>query len=322
MSGASAALAQVAPAVPSAPLSASGAHRVESAPAATYRSGADLVALTVTVTGAAKGPALSSENFAVFEEGVEQPLSFFAALNVPLDLTLLVDASTSMADGMEFVRTAAAHLVGALRAGDRASLATFREALRIDQPLTDDLTRVQAAISQLAPGGGTALYNALYTALTSLQREARTSEIRRRALVILSDGADTASLVSFDDVLDLARRSGVMVYTIAVKRTRPSAAGSNRPDYSPHSYELRALATETGAWAWVVRDPREVNAICGAISEELGRQYALGYVPDARTPAGQWRRVAVRLVGRDGLTPRTRAGYYATDPRLDAIARR
>jgi VWFA-related protein len=281
-----------------------------------FQSGVDLVALTVTVTDNANQYVrdLAQADFTVFEDGVAQPLTFFGLSNVPLDLALLVDTSASMQSQMATVRQAAAGLLRTLKSGDRASLVEFKDQVAVSQPMTEDLDRVAIALAGLSARGGTSLYNALYVTLRDFQKAAVTlTSVRRKAIVVLSDGADTGSLISFDDVIDLARRTGVTVYTVALQSEmdRLRQATARRRYFSQADYAMRSLAQETGAQAFFPENAADVRGVYEAIASELACQYALGYSP--RNPArnGAWRRLVVRVANRPGIRSRTRTGYFA-----------
>ena len=214
-----------------------------------FKSTVEVVPLTVTVTDA-KGKYVKNlveTDFAVLEEGVRQSLAFFANEPVPIDLALTIDASESMASQLPIVRKAAGALVDSLRGGDRATVVTIKNAVGVALPLTADRPRIDAAIRDLSASGGTALYDGVYVVLKELER-ARMAEIRKRVLVLLSDGLDTASRLSADDMLALARRAGVGIYVIAMP-TRSSNLPRNRQDGSAlqAEYAMRALARDTGA---------------------------------------------------------------------------
>jgi VWFA-related protein len=190
-----------------------------------FKSTVEVVPLTVTVTDA-RGKYVNNlveTDFTVLEEGVRQSLSFFANERVPIDLALTVDASASMAPQLPIVRKAAGALVDSLRERDRATVLTIRNAVGVTMPLTADRSRIDAAIRDLSASGATALYDGVYVVLNELKR-ARTSEIRRRVLVLLSDGLDTSSRLGADDMLALARRAGIGIYVIAMP-----TSSSNRP---------------------------------------------------------------------------------------------
>jgi len=187
----------------------------------TFRSGVDLVALTVVVTDPQRHllTGLGEQDFVVLEDGVQQDLSFFAANRVPLDLSLLLDTSASMSDKMTTMQEAATGFASTLQPGDRISIVDIKDTVKVLHPLDDDLDGARAAIRSTTARGGTALYNGLYMTLREMMTKRRTSgdDVRRQAIAVLTDGDDTASLVSFDDVLDVAKQAGISVYTIALR---------------------------------------------------------------------------------------------------------
>ena len=301
--------AQTADTMPTAP-----ALVQTSATPPTFQTRVDLVALTVTVTDTGNQYVrdLGLGDFTVFEDGVAQPVSFFSLSDVPLDLALLIDASASMQPQMTMVRQAASGLLRTLKPGDRAALVEFRDQIVLGQPMTDDLGRVASALESLSAHGGTSLYNALYVILRDFQKgSANQSTVRRRAIVVLSDGADTGSLISFDEVLDLARRAGVTVYTIGMQSSSPLVRSNARRFFSQTDFGLRTLAEETGARAFFPTTGTEVKHVYAAIASELASQYAIGYTSRNPHLDGAWRKVLVRIGSRPGVRSRTRTGYFA-----------
>lgn len=291
---------------------------------AVFKSGVDLVALTVTVPDGRSGyiTGLTREDFVVFEDGIQQDLSFFAAEEVPLDLALLVDASSSMQDKMELVRAAASGFIRTLGAQDRAAIIAFNSGLREIQSLTSDRAVLESAIRKTEARGGTHLYNAVYVMLKEVvQNQRRDGDVRRRALVVLSDGEDTGSLVSFEDVLDATRRAGVTVYTVTLKS--PYLArhiqDTRKRYFSTAEYAMKTLAQETGGRAFFPVRVEELPGVYQDISAELDRQYTMGYVPKNLRPDGSFRRLVVKVVSRPDARPRTRSGYFAP---TEAVSRR
>ena len=287
----------------------------EPAQAPVFRSGASLVALNVTVTDASKHyvTGLTSNDFAVFEDGVQQQVRFFESSQVPIDLILLLDRSSSMLDKMDTVHQAAIGFLQTLRTGDRGAVVTFADTVDVAQGLTVDRPALEAAVRQTKATGGTAFNNALYIALKQFGGAAcETGDVRRRAIAILSDGEDTASLVSFDDVLELARRSGVNIYTIGLQSKYSIAANTGKHRYfSESQYALKTLAQQTGAEAYFPTDIGELRDVYGAISRELSNQYSIGYSPANTRVDGRFRRVIVQVVSRPELRPKARSGYTA-----------
>lgn len=280
-------------------------------PPPVFRSGADLVALNVAVLDQNQHfvRGLAPGDFAVYEDGVRQDVSFFAAQEVPLDLILLVDTSSSMTDKMPTVRAAALGFLHTLRPMDRGAIVTFADGVRVAQPLTSDEAALVHAVNSTQPRGATALYNAIYVALKEFGRAARhTGDVRRQAIAVLSDGEDTCSMVGFDDVLDLAKRSGVTIFTIGL---RSPADVSIKGSFSESLYSMKTLAQETGAQAFFPTEAKQLDGVYGKIAEELDSQYALGYTPKNNHVDGRFRRIVVQILSRPELRPRARTGYFA-----------
>ena len=275
-----------------------------------FKSTVEVVPLTVTVTDA-KGKHLKNlveTDFAVLEEGVRQPLAFFANEPVPIDLALTIDASASMARQLPIVRKAAGALADSLRGGDRATVVTIKNAVGVALPLTADRPRIDAAIRDLTASDGTALYDGVYVVLKELER-ARMAEIRRRVLVLLSDGLDTSSHLSADDMLALARRAGVGIYVIAMPGPQSYLPRNRQDGFALQAeYAMRALASDTGGRSFFPKRVEELPAIYREIAHELANQYELGYLPSRSGTRGSFKRVTVHV---ENAIARTRSGYYA-----------
>lgn len=289
-----------------------------------FRSRADLVVLPVTVTDVRQKfvTGLGMEDFQVYEDGLLQELEFFGADPVPLDLAVLLDTSASMTGNkIAMAQEAAGGFVRTLRPGDRAAVIEFNDAAYVRQPLIGDLARVESAIRTTTARGTTALHTALYIALKELARaNPKTAEVRRQAIVLLSDGEDTRSLVTADDVLELVRQSGIVIYTISLRSTSADSQGrtsqtltaSTRSWFTSQSdYLMRTLAEETGGRAFFPRALQELVPVYGVIAEELASQYTLGYSSKNPRSDGAFRRLMVRLLSPLGARPRTRLGYLA-----------
>lgn len=276
-----------------------------------YRSGVNLVSLSVTVVdvNARHVTDLNPSDFTITENGVPQQLKFFAKTDVPLAIALLLDTSGSMDQTLKTAQDAAVGLVRQLGSRDLAAVVDFDSSVKIAQSLTGDRIALETAIRQTSSGGATALYNAVYIALREMAKvpiEDRASA-RRRAIILLSDGDDTSSLVNFDDVLDLATRLDTVVYTIGL--------GSHERDVPPRGqrpgvFVLRRLALQTGGQAFFPRHVGELAAVYRTIREELNNQYSLAYESSSTAGDASWRSIAVR-VGRPGVAVRARQGYRA-----------
>ena len=195
------------------------------------RGGVDAVALNVTATDPGRHYVtdLARDDFLIFEDGRRQDLTFFQKTGLPLALVLLLDTSASMNQSLAVAQEAAIGFARQLGPSDLASVIDFDSTVHVRQGFTSDREAIERAIRQTAANGSTALYNAVYIALKESiksPRDERTAEPRRRAIVVLSDGDDTSSLVGFDEVLDLAARGDTTIYAIGLgcARRRPRRA--------------------------------------------------------------------------------------------------
>ena len=274
----------------------------------TFRSGVDVVSLAVTVIDRDQRfvTDLASEDFFLYEDGKQQEVTFFTRQQLPIALALLMDTSASMLERMETAQEAAIGFARQLRPDDLAEVVDFDSRVDVLQEFTSDIDQLELAIRQTSAGGSTSLYNALYISLRSLRRAPlRAEDIRREAIIVLSDGEDTSSLMSFEEVLELAKRSETAIYTIGLK----SDDHNDRSGFRESDFVLRQLAQETGGRSFFPGSVDDLTEIYQLISDELSSQYALGYVSNNPLRNGRWRRIVVR-VDRDDVQARTKQGYY------------
>jgi Ca-activated chloride channel family protein len=285
-------------------------------PPAVFRTGVDLVALNVVVTDPQQQfvTGLSAEDFAVFEDGVQQEVSFFAAQNVPLDLAILLDTSASMSDKMQTMQQAAIGFASTLRPGDRVTVVDIKDGVKVLHPLAADPGAAPEAIRGTFARGGTALYNGLYLTLKQMAKQrSEYGEVRRQAIAVLSDGQDTSSLLGFDDVLEVAKQSNIAIYTITLRSAYliREAAANGRRYFSDSEFGMKSLAQATGARAFFPSTIEELAGVYGQIADELAKQYAIGYTSKNPKQDGAFRRVIVRVTDHPGARTRTRSGYQA-----------
>jgi Ca-activated chloride channel family protein len=250
---------------------------------------------------------LGQIDFSILENGVPQPLAVFARENVPISLSLLIDTSASMSDKLALARAAATRFVRTLAANDVAQVVEFNSRVNVLQDFTDDVPALEAAIGKTRPSGETSLYTALYIAIKDLSKAPRT-ELRRRAIVVLSDGEDTSSRITDEQVLDLARRSEVSVYAISVFGSHPSEM--ERLNQGRNVHFLTSLARDTGGEFHLAGAPADLEPIYGRIAEGLRTAYTIGYVPQNDQHDGKWRRIVVLTPSRGSVLVRHRLGYY------------
>jgi VWFA-related protein len=274
-----------------------------------FRAGVDVVSLNVTVIDGMNRYITDLEpgEFFVFEDGSKQDITFFSRRQQPIALSLLLDTSASMEEPLPTLQSAATNFVKRLRVGDIAQVIDFDSRVVIRQAFTSNQAELESAIKQTVAGGSTSLYNATYIALRELRkiRAVAEEDVRRQALIVFSDGEDTSSLVSFDEVLDAAKRSETAIYTIALRGADTQSKGFREAEFI-----LRTLARETGGRAFFPIKIDDLDSVYALIADELASQYSLGYISQNAKRDGAWRRLVVQ-VSRSSLTARTKNGYYA-----------
>ncbi|MBV8053585.1 MAG: VWA domain-containing protein [Acidobacteriaceae bacterium] len=229
--------------------------------------------------------------------------SFRAETDLPLDVGLLIDASNSVRDRFKFEQESAIEFLNQTvrRKYDRAFVVGFDVTPEVTQDFTDDTEALSTGVRMLRPGGGTALYDALYFACRDkLLKVPHTGPVRK-AVILLSDGDDNQSHVTREEAIEMAQRAEVIVYTIS---TNLSGSGSHGDKV------LQRIADATGGRAYIPFQLTEVANAFAAIQEELRSQYAISYKPAEFRPDGRYRTIEI-LAQEKGLHVRSRRGYYA-----------
>ena len=275
-----------------------------------FRANVDVVSLNVTVIDGQNHYVtdLAESDFSVYEDGAKQDLIFFNRSSLPIALSLLIDTSASMENRLQIAQEAAIGFARKLRPQDFAQVVDFDSRVEITQDFTNSVPDLERAIRATQAGGSTSLHNAIYISLKELAKlKAKTQdEVRRRAIIVLSDGEDTSSLVTYEEVLDLAKRSETALYTIGLQpREAPTSKGFREAEFV-----LRQLAQETGGRAFFITRAEDLKEVYGQISDELSSQYTVGYASKNSRRDGAWRRVVVQIA-RAGAVARTKRGYYA-----------
>jgi VWFA-related protein len=266
------------------------------------QSGADVVLVTAVVHDAAGGLAsgLTAGDFQIYEDGVPQAITQFTSERVPIGLGVLLDVSDSMF-GQRIVDARAAverFLFTLLDPADEYFLVAFNHAPRTLTPWTSDPSVVREALARLKPSGGPAIYDAVISALPQIRRRSR----QRAALVVISDGADTASDASVRDVRAALVRSDAFVYAVAIDSPKNYAINTR---VNPEA--LNDITAPSGGRTEVVADMAALDAATARIAEELNHQYVMGYSSPKSTD-GKYHsiRVAMKV---PGLRARSRSGY-------------
>ena len=290
------------------PLSAQAPQRKPSD--SVFRAGVEMVSLNITVLDQQQHylTDLESRDFTILEDGARQDITYFNRMSLPIALSLLIDTSASMEQRLTIAQDAAVGFAKKLRPQDLAQVVDFDTRVEVLQGFTADTTALETAIRNTQAGGSTAMFNALYISLKELAkiRPRTEDDVHRRAVVVLSDGEDTSSLVTYDEVLDLAKRSATTIYAIGLQ----SRDNGLSKGFKEAEYVLRQLATETGGRAFFPQRAEDLAGIYGVIADELASQYVIGYASSNQKRDGSWRRLTVQ-VNRTGTTARTKRGYFA-----------
>ena len=276
-----------------------------------FRAGVELVSLNVTATeGTRYVTDLTQNDFSVFEDGVKQEITFFTRSNLPIALALLVDTSASMESKLQTAQEAAIGFAKKLRPQDLAEVVDFDSRVIVLQNFTNNLPELEAAIRKTSAGGSTSLYNAVYIALKDLKRVVakNSDEIRRQAIIVLTDGEDTSSLLPFEEVLDLAKRSETAIYSIGLRAGEGSTTTTR--GFKEAEFVLRQFSQETGGRPFFPNQLSDLNNVYGQIADELSSQYSVGYTSRNPKRDGAWRRLIVRI-DRPNVIARTKLGYFA-----------
>jgi len=271
--------------------------------ASTIRLDVKLVLIPVTVTDPFGQPiaGVSRDAFRLFEDGVEQRLSYFATEDAAISMGVLFDASGSMQRKLERSREAVSQLFKTSMPGDEFFLLEFNDTPRVLCDFTNDVEQIQNTLTSVSAKGWTALFDAVCLAVHKMKR----ARNPRRVLLILSDGADNRSRYSESEIRQLVREADVCIYSI----------GMLGPGASRHSMRvLKNLAEETGGRLFEVGKPSELPEAVGRMSAALRNQYVLGYSSSNVESDGKYRKVEVRLKQPPNAPPLRaswRVGYYA-----------
>lgn len=291
-----------------------------------------LVNVVATVTDA-RGryiPNLTADDFVLEEDGKAQPITHFSQdQNVPVSVGILLDTSGSMDRKIRTAIEAVDRFIRRIHADDEIFLMTFSGQPVLRQDFTDDREKLSQALRRLSATGGTALYDALSDGLAKI----RSGRHSKRAILVITDGQDTASAVKLDEVLQSVREAELLLYPIGIS----PLTYAKGPDLAPFSWPMPALLSGKSRAAQSKRDEVDLNVlhafaensggrafllaesligrggqiekVLDTIADELRSQYTLGFYP-SRPDDGRFHRIRVRT--RAGDTVRSRRGYFAT----------
>ncbi len=310
-----------------------------------YSVGVGLVRLSVTAR-TSKGDIvhdLKPEEFQVFEEGVPQEVVRFGHHEAPISVVVLFDKSASMqGEKLMHAKDAVVNFARAFRPQDEILVVAFSDGIDALGDFGLDALTIEPAVQRIRVESSTRLYDAVIEGTRAIAGPERKE---KRALLVLSDGEDTASRATLDETVEAVRRAGVPVYAIGIemddddptismdpawrplgranepppglgppwKRLGQRQAPTNEPGPSAAIRALNRVTEGMGGWTYRVVAAKRCKEVCIRVAEELRNQYLLGYAPPADPPGGAWRAVTV-WTSRHGVTLATRQGYYGATP--------
>jgi len=261
---------------------------------------------------------LKQSDFLILEDGKPQEITFFAGEKEPFDLILLLDLSGSTSKKLKLVRKSTARFVEATRPIDRVAIVTFTDVPQVVSPLTLDREALKKSIKKITePSGGTNFWDSMRFVLDSRA----TNGMRRRAVVVMTDGVDNAlpdvfgdgSRTSFSELLERVQASDVIVFPVyldtekeEVKRHRSPASA-----YAIARENLKQLADIGGTSVYTARELKDLESVYDQVIKDLGTVYSLGYRSNNTSRDGKWRSVTVQVIGRPEVSARTKRGYYS-----------
>jgi VWFA-related protein len=258
----------------------------------TFSSRVDAVRVDVLVTDG-RGPVrgLGPADFEIRDNGVLQQVDLVSFDQIPLNVVLSLDMSASVAgDRLDRLRSAGAAILGNLKPGDQAALVTFSHVVRLAARMSTDIASVRTALLRANGDGATSLTDGVYTGIIAGQADAG-----RELLIVFSDGLDTSSWLPTHRVLDVAKRSDVVSYAVAVRSPA-------RPEF------LRDLTSFTGGRLFEVEKTENLDAVFVGILEEFRQRYLVSYTPRG-VPREGWHKLDVRV--KRAATVKARPGYQS-----------
>jgi Ca-activated chloride channel family protein len=248
---------------------------------------------------------LGKDDFLVLENKKPQSIAEFTAeTDLPLRLGILIDTSNSIRDRFKFEQEAAISFLQSVihKGHDKALVVSFDTSTELVADLIDDTEKLENAIRALRPGGGTALYDAIYFACRDKLSKDQPRHKFRRAIVIVSDGDDNQSQYTRDQALEMAQKADVVMYAISTNITHSETEGDK---------VLKYLTSETGGQAFFPFKVEDLEQSFENIANELRHQYNIFYRPEPLKADGLYHTVDLKVKGRKDLLVRCRKGYYA-----------
>ena len=249
---------------------------------------------------------LAQNAFQIYENGVQQQMKLFRREDIPVSMGLVIDNSGSMRDKRQKVAAAALALVKASKSDDEVFVVNFDDDAFLDCDFTNDVHRMEQALTKVDSRGGTAMRDAVRMSIDHMKDKAKKD---KKVILVVTDGNDNASMISLENLIKTAQQSGgegVIVYAIGLlsEEERREAKRAKRA--------LDALTEATGGLAFYPKELADVNRIATQVAHDIRNQYTLAYTPSNQQLDGSFRQIKVAANGPNRPVVRTRTGYYAT----------
>jgi VWFA-related protein len=255
---------------------------------------------------------LKQENFQIFEDKVQQTIKTFRHEDIPLSLALVIDNSGSMRNKRERVNSSALAFVRESNPEDETCIINFDDSAYLEQDFTSSIGDLIDALENIDARGETALYDAIYLAAEKVMKEGRKD---KKALLLITDGEDTASKYGINKVIEALRQSKVTVYAVGLLEEDDQRGGLfKKPPSKKAKEELIKFAEITGGQAYFPKTLDEVEELVKHIAHDLRNHYTISYTPTNTKLDGSWREISVKVTPPKNMpkvTWHTKQGYYA-----------
>jgi Ca-activated chloride channel family protein len=271
-------------------------------------------------------PDLEKTDFKIFDDKSPQEIRYFSKqTDLPLRIGMLLDTSNSIRDRLKFEQDASTNFLFSVlrRNKDEAFVMTFDDEPQVVQAFTGDAGKLRDQIVKTRAGGGTAIYDAIYSAcVKELSHPPRPPgdqpDVVRRVMILISDGEDNLSTHTRAEAIEMAQRTSVVIYTIststqwiALSQTDPSKLANRKNHLTDGDKILQNLADETGGRAFYPYHVDDLDQSFQDIGDELRNQYSIAYNPTNSTLDGRYHKIRIDTPNHSGYQVRARRGYFA-----------
>ena len=290
---------------------ASGVLMAQKPDDATFRADTRLVVLPVTVVDKSGRmiTTLPQSAFHVFENGVPQQVKLFKREDIPVSMGLIIDNSGSMRDKRQKVAAAAVALVKASNPDDEAFVVNFNDDAYLDCDFTNQVPKLDQALSKIDSRGGTAMRDAIRMSIDHMREKAKKD---KKVILVVTDGNDNASMISLENLVKNAQQAGVIMYAIGL------LSDEERREAKRAKRALDALTEATGGEVYYPKELADVDRIAHQVARDIRNQYTITYTPSNQALDGSFRQIKVVVNGPNRPRARTRTGYYATPEMANA----